>query len=292
MNKMKDNFLKRVTILPVFLFALFVFSIFIISSADAMKLTLKRVVFEGSKRAEVLTIINNSEKEKTYRIGWRHFRMSPDKSLVALSEDELTDDIKPVVDMVRFAPRRFTISGKSSQQVRMMLRTPANLEDGEYRSHLWIRPEADVNELKAAQKQREPSDNKVGINIEMLAGVTMPIIVRKGNLTADASIQGLNITERSGSYIANFSLVRAGNKSLYGDLDFICNLGTSDEFFLKTSRGIAIYTEVNQRNFNMLIEKRQDQGQCRTVSVTYSRTDEYNGNKIEVLAQETVGVSG
>ncbi|MCI5060767.1 MAG: hypothetical protein MRY79_06825, partial [Alphaproteobacteria bacterium] len=57
-----------------------------LNSADALRITLKRIVFEGPKRAEVLTLINNSNEEKTYRVAWRHFRMTPDKSLVAVPD--------------------------------------------------------------------------------------------------------------------------------------------------------------------------------------------------------------
>ena len=35
-----------------------------VPAADALRITLKRVVFEGNKRAEVITIINNTDSRK------------------------------------------------------------------------------------------------------------------------------------------------------------------------------------------------------------------------------------
>lgn len=277
----------------IFIFAI-IFSVCFVATqnnAEALRITLKRVVFEGPKRAEVITIINNTDKEKTYRLGWRHFRMSPDKSLVAVPDDELTPDIKPVVDMVRFAPRRFTMPPKSSQQVRMMLRLPANLPDGEYRSHFWVRPEADVDDLKAvAQQKQAQSGSKGSVTLQMLAGVTMPVIVRKGNLQASATIEDFSARESGGFVDASFSIVRDGNRSLYGDIDYICNRGAG-EYAIKVTRGIALYTEVAQRNFNFRIEKAPNQPRCNTLSIMFSETDGFIGDTKQVLAEATASVS-
>lgn len=294
-SNLKNRSLKgQVTMTKKILIFALIFSVCICAtqnSAEALRITLKRVVFEGPKRAEVITIINNTDKEKTYRLGWRHFKMTPDKSLVAIPDDELTPDIKPVVDMVRFAPRRFTMPPKSSQQVRMMLRIPANLEDGEYRSHFWVRPEADVEELRAvAQNEQAKSGGKSGVTLQMLAGVTMPVIVRKGALQATASVESLSARESGGFVDVSFSIARAGNRSLYGDIDYICNPGVG-EYAIKVTRGIALYTEVDQRNFNFRIEKAPDQPRCNTLSIVFSESDGFIGDKKQVLAQARASVA-
>lgn len=266
--------------------------VFVLSeSVQALRITLKRVVFEGPKRAEMLTIINSSDKEETYRLGWRHFRMTADKSLVAVPDDQLTPDIKPVVDMIRFAPRRFTVPPRSSQRIRMMLRMPADLPDGEYRSHFWVRPEADVEVLRLeAEKDVKAKGAKGGVSLTMLAGVTMPIIVRKGDLEASVSIQNLQASESSGFVTVSFSLIREGNKSVYGDLEYICNAGAG-EYLLKRTKGIAVYTELNQRNFNLRIEKNPDNPGCNSLAITYSLTNEFNGKDHELAAEAKVQVN-
>lgn len=255
--------------------------------AHAVRITLKRVVFEGPKRTEVLTLINNSDKAETYRLGWRHFRMTENKSLVAVPDDALTPDIKPVVDMIRFAPRRFTIPPKSSQQVRMMLRMPSDLPDGEYRSHFWIRPEMDPEELRLkakAQQKASGSGTGTGVSLTMLTGVTMPVIVRKGNLDANVTMMNLQASGTKGFVTASFSLLREGQKSVYGDLDYICNPGAS-QYILRTTRGIAIYPEINKRNFNLRIERLFDQPHCSTLAVQYTATTGFKGKRTEILAE-------
>lgn len=257
-----------------------------LSGANALKITLKRVVFEGPKRTEVLTLINGEDSAVTYRIGWRHYLMTEEESLVFIDDDApLPPALKPVTDMVRFAPRRVTIPPRSSQQIRLMLRTPADLAEGEYRSHLWIRPEADIEQFKkeAAEKLKDKGQ-KTGVTIKMLAGVTMPVIVRKGALTATANIENLVVSQTQGFVNAAFTIRRIGNRSLYGDIDFVCNNGG---YLLHTVKGIALYDEVGLRNFNMKIEKELDEGSCDSLTVQYYATGGFLDRNRELLSETT-----
>lgn len=278
----------------IFIFTLIVgLGVFaILDSAQAIRITLKRVVFEGAKRAEVITIINNTNEEQTYRLGWRHFLMGEDKGIVPVPDDQVTPEMLKVSKMVRFAPRRFTIPPNSSQQVRMMLRLSGDLPDGEYRSHLWVRPEANIEALRAkAVAENEKKGKKGGVSLTMLAGVTMPIIVRKGALEASMSIVDTSARASGGFIAVDYTLQREGSRSTYGDVDYICNPGAGDEYFLKSARGVAVYTDTARRHFNLRIEKMADKPACRTLSVTYSETDGFDGDKIEVMAQEVVQVN-
>ncbi len=253
--------------------------------ADAIAVTVKRVIFEGSKRAEVITIINNSNHKQTYRLGWKHFKMTEKKSLVAVPEDNIPPEIRPVVDMVHFSPRRFTLLPRSSQQVRMMLRMPSNLADGEYRSHLWIRPEKDVQ----AYRDSSNEGKKPGVSMKMLAGVSMPIIVRKGDLDVSAEIQDFNAVDQGGEIFTSFTLTRQGTKSAYGDLDFICNQG-GNEYLLKFTRGYSLYAETSKRHVKKKIAKKPDSPKCSNLTVRYTETSGFIGKPIKVLAEAQASV--
>ncbi|HBR68034.1 MAG TPA: hypothetical protein DEA55_01515, partial [Rhodospirillaceae bacterium] len=152
------------------------------SEAFAIRVSLKRVTFEDSKRSEILTIINSTEKEQTYRLGWRKYRMDEKKALRAVGEGEKADDIQWADDMVRFAPRRVTIPAGGSQQIRLLFRRPADLKDGEYRSHLWIVSETPPEsfDTKEAGKQ--------AVRLAVQPAISLPIFVRAGKLEAKASI--------------------------------------------------------------------------------------------------------
>jgi P pilus assembly chaperone PapD len=268
----------------------FVFLSFV-PQANAIRLTVKRVLFEGPKRAENIVIINDSEEPKTYRVGWRHFVMTEEKTMKAVPEEQVTAEMKPAKDMIRFSPRRFTVPAKSSQNVRMMLRMPGGLPDGEYRSHLWIRPEAEVQELNLQNQQApKPQSGKSGVMLQMLTGVTMPIIVRKGNLTAQTSLSELAASQSPGHVRTTFTLNRSGERSIYGNLDYICNQGAGNEYIIHYAKGIAVYAETNRRNFDERLIKEPDEPACNTLTVRFTEAKEFAGSGGPLVAEQTTAV--
>lgn len=273
----------------VALLSVFGSSFLITKEVGAVGLTVKRVIFEGSKRAEVITVINNSDQEETYRMGWRHYVMDENKSLKAVSEGALPAAVKPAKEMIRFSPRRFTLPARGSQQVRMMLRLPAGVADGEYRSHLWIRPEADVEAFKK-EAEKGTKEGKVGVAVKMLAGVSMPIIVRKGALEGSAEITSLDIRDVGTHIEANYVLERKGQRSVYGDLDLICNMGSPDEYLTQFLRGIAIYPEISRRNLMMKVKYRADKPKCNSITMRYSETEGFMGDVVSILSERTATV--
>ena len=273
----------------VLLLAIFMGVLTSSAKVDAVAVTVKRVVFEGSKRAEVITVINNSNRTETYRVGWRHFVMSKDKSLNPVDENALPPEVKPSNDMIRFSPRRFTLKPNETQQMRVMLRMPAGLADGEYRSHLTIRPEADVEDFKL-DKKYEAAEGKTGVVFRMLAGLSMPVIVRKGDLSSTATIENFKLTKMPDHIHSEFSLLRTGNRSTYGDLDFICNAGTPGEYSISVLRNVSIYTEITQRDMTRKLIPAKDKPQCNNVTLKYSETEKFKGKIISIYDEKTAAV--
>ena len=103
-----------------------------------------RVVLEGRQRSAELTLVNRGEETMTYRVEFENRRMLEDgrfESALEAREGELFAD-----SMIRYAPRRITLEPGSPQTIRVLLRKPSDLAEGEYRSHLLFRavPEATV----------------------------------------------------------------------------------------------------------------------------------------------------
>lgn len=241
-----------------------------VPAAHAIKLTMKRVVFEGSKRTEVLTLINDSDEEQTYRLSWRNMAMKDGKSLSPVEEGETISGFNPADNLVIFAPRRITILAGGSQQVRLMMRKPADLADGEYRSHLWIRPEEEAVKFTAPDAEAQAvDDSATGIQIKMLAGANFPIIVRQGKTNATATITNPTLTQQGDSFVVTLDVNREGNSSLYGDFQFTCLSGASPQV-IHDIHGIAVYTETATRHlefkFNVPAE---GVGICQSMRVAY-----------------------
>ncbi len=271
--------------LSLLLLAIFISPFAFVKETNAVAITVKRVVFEGPKRAEVVTVINNSGAKETFRMGWRHYVMTEDKSLTTVSEDALPPEVKPSKDMVRFSPRRFTLAPGASQQVRLMLRTPSGLADGEYRSHLWIRPEANVQAFSKGA-DGELKKGKLGVNVKMLTGVSMPVIVRKGQLEGDAEITRLDVRDVGTHIDVSYTLERQGQRSVYGDVDLVCNMGTSGEYLAQFSRGLAVYPEITKRNRTLRIPYKADKPKCNDITMRYSETDGFLGDITDILSEK------
>ncbi len=261
--------------------ALFALALFFAGEAQALRMTMKRVIFEGPKRTEILTIVNNSAEQQTYRMGWREMRMTENKSLVYIKEGEKVEGFQPASPMVVYAPRRVVLAPGASQQIRLMLRRPKDLPEGEYRSHFWIQPEAPANRFAADGAQKGGKGSSV--QLKMLTGMTIPVFVRNGNMKASASIGDAHMeTGKDGAYKVSFAINREGNRSLYGSLSFTCG-PTGPE--LKGISGLAVYTEVAKRVQSYAVPAPKDGSTCSQIGIKYTAPVEDSYFKGGVMAE-------
>lgn len=240
-----------------FLCAAFLIPLFTAYNAQALRLTVKRVIFEGSVRSENIIIINSKDTPETYRIGWRPMYMNDKGRLIAFEDqaETIPKSYKKVEDMIRYAPRRITVDPRSSQQIRLLLRRPGDLPDGEYRNHLYIMTERLDNENKT----------KDGNSLTALPGISIPVFVRKGNLNVAASFNRLSFRDIGNAVKIDLSINRQGNKSLYGELELVCNLDQGDEYVLHTISNLAIYTDTALRAQTIKVLKNETSVPCKAL---------------------------
>jgi hypothetical protein len=96
----------------------------------------------------------------------------------------------------------------------------------------------------------------IGIRLTPIFGITIPVIVRTGDVSAEVSLNNLsveNATDSTASMKLTFN--RVGNKSVYGDLtvDYKPDRGAAIQVGLV--RGISVYTPNATRSFEMEIRK-------------------------------------
>ena len=256
------------------------------SEALALKVTLKRIVFEGPRRAEVLSIINNTHEEQTYRLSWRQMRMTEDEALVVVDDESQAAAVNAVDSLVRYAPRRIVIPPGGTQQVRLMLTKPKDLAAGEYRSHLWLQPEADNIKFDAGSDKESARPQ---VQLKMLTGMTLPVIVRHGAMSVKATISDVRVTrnpEGQGMDVA-LTVGRQGNRSLYGDFKFTCDGGV----LAREIKGVAVYTDVTQRHMNFTVPfPAEGAASCKSLNVEYIADQDDADLKGAVLATALVTV--
>ena len=206
-----------------------------------------RLVLDGRKGAEV--ILNNiGEEPATYRISVEFRRMTPDGGLVDVAEPSAED--KLAEEMIVFAPRRVTLAPRQPQSVRVSARAPKGLPDGEYRVHLLFRAVPPARPVTA----QPPAETPKGLRFALtpVYGVTIPVIVRFGNLQAKAGIANVQLEERDGKPAVALDLSRSGDRSTFGEVR-VLKPGVKDPIAIQ--KAVAVYKEVTTRRVSIPVNE-------------------------------------
>ena len=143
-----------------------------------------RLLFEGRTRSLEIQVRNTGMKEATYRISFQNLLMTEDGSL---AESEAFP--ASAAPLLRFSPRQVLLAAGEAQVVRLQLRKPENLAEGEYRIHLLFRavppPEATV----------PPPGPEQGVRMQLtpVPGLAIPVEVRHGTLKSACHLEQVRL---------------------------------------------------------------------------------------------------
>lgn len=225
-----------------------------------------RIVLDGRKGAEV--VLNNiGEEPAVYRVSVEFRRMEKDGSLDDVTQPTAADKIAE--DMILYAPRRVTLAPHEPQSIRINARPPQGLPDGEYRVHLLFRAIPPANPV-----EKQPGDADKGLRFQLtpVYGVTIPVIVRLGNLQATAGIANVQrSTGKDGKPVVSVDLTRTGTRSTFGEVR-VLKAGFKEPVALQ--KAIAVYTELNSRHVDVPLDPDFKGDLSGPVTVQYVETFE------------------
>lgn len=205
-----------------------------------------RVVLDGVRGTEV--ILNNIDSvTATYRVSLEVRRMNADGTLDEVAPEATTTAEQQALGMITYAPRRVELAPNQPQAIRIGLRAPTDLADGEYRVHMLFRAIPDARPVTETQQ----ANSGLSIALTPIYGVTIPVIIRKGALKATAAIGDAHIDRSSGQPELAMSLSREGTRSTYGRIR-VLKPGKSAPVF--EVRGVAVYPEVAKRTVSFPID--------------------------------------
>jgi len=219
-------------------------------AAGQLMITPTRVVFEGSDRSAQVNVVNTGNATETYRIAFVEKRMTENGDFEAIKTPKHDD--KLASNMIRFSPRQVILPPGKSQTIRLMLRRPKNIQDGEYRSHLYFQviPKNASNDI---DKLLNENNTQVKIELTPIVGITIPIIVRHGETNVSATLENPQLiqpSQRDSRTLLSLQINRTGNQSVYGDLTIkLFNQG--NETILGRANGIAVYIPNSHRNVQL-----------------------------------------
>src|SRR5690348_10637014 len=230
-----------------------------------------RLVLDGRRGAEI--VLNNvGDEPATYRISVEFRRMTPEGNLVEVSDP--TPQEKAAADMIVYAPHRVTLAPHQPQSIRIAARPPAGLPDGEYRVHLLFR--AIPPATPVAPSNGEPVK---GLHLQLIPiyGVTIPVIVRLGNLQATAGISNVELEKKDGKSEIGLDLNRAGSRSTFGEV-LVLKPGVKDP--IAVEKAVAVYTELGTRHVSIPIDDNFKGELTGPVTVQYLETYDDGNQKI------------
>ena len=223
-----------------------------------------RLVLDGRKGAEI--ILNNiGDEPATYRISVDFRRMTEDGTLEEVAQPSAAD--QSAADMIIYAPRRVTLAPHEPQAIRIAARPPQGLPDGEYRVHMLFRaipPATPVVQAAAAQLEK-------GLKFELIPvyGVTIPVIVRLGNLQATAGIANVHLDRKDGNSSVSLDLSRVGQRSTFGEIR-VLKPGRKEPIALQ--KAVAVYTEIGTRHVSIPVDAAYKGDLAGPVTVQYIET--------------------
>jgi hypothetical protein len=234
------------------LIVLAVFSAIDVSAQGNLLIHPRRVVFEGSKKSQELTLANTGTDTAKYVVSTVQMRMKEDGSFVQISEP---DSGQMFADkFFRFFPRTVTLPPNQSQVIKIQLNKSSKMAEGEYRSHIYFR--AIKKEIPLGEDPTQKDSTAVSVRLSPVFGITIPAIIRVGNCAAKVSMQDVAV-EMFNDTIPRLKLnfIRSGNSSVYGDI--IVNHTSAGGKLTKvaTVKGVAVYTPNVLRNFQCNLDR-------------------------------------
>lgn len=220
------------------------------SYAQSLTLSPNRIIFEGRDNKDTVLVSNGSDSVRSYRVALLKRRMLENGKYVDVKDGEEEPGELYANDIVRVSPRAFSLEPNTSQTIRLLVRKPKDLPDGEYRSHLRVQI---LPETKAPSIAQE---GKIGISVKVNYGITIPIIVRKGDLSYSINVDSINLLKdpNTGQAVIETKFSRDGARSSYGDISVVYVDQQQQEHLLKFLPGLSLFYPNKSRIFTIPLE--------------------------------------
>ncbi len=241
-------------------------------------ITPRRVVFEGNYKTRQLNLANTGSDTASYVVSFVQYRMNEDGSFEQITEP---DSGQFFADKnLRLFPRSVTLAPKEAQLVKLQLRNYRQLNDGEYRSHIYFRTINNTNPLGMDELDKDTTS--LSVRLIPVFGISIPVIIRKGESTTQLSLSDLSVEMLNDTTPAlNVTFNRSGNMSVYGDIEVDYILG-DETTQVGIARGLAVYTPKEIRHFKLNLNNKFDYSKGK-LKVVYKTN---NDLKPVALAQE------
>ncbi len=248
-----------------------------VAVADIL-ITPSQIVFKDRDRFGSVILVNTGDKMRTYDIEWMFFKMIDGKGSYEVVEESPTDfDLSKYVI---FSPRRVTLAPGASQKIKLALRRPSEIPEGDYHAHLKfaLDPHAPEDIIEKQKKDIETVEGSSGAAVSINVSYSIPVILISGKAEVSADIRDLKLerNKKSGILEASFLIERSGRPySILGHV-YIYHIDDKNREEMVGEVGNAfVFSEINSRSFKVPLTKEITSGSLRIVVKSYDKETDF-----------------
>ncbi len=230
---------------PLLLIFIFIFSGIETYAQGDLMIMPKRLVFEGSERSQEINLANTGSDTAVYAISFINYKMTESGNFEQVEEPE--EGQRFATDFLRYFPRRVTLAPNEAQTVRVQLTRSGNLEQGEYRSHVYFRA---VEEQTALGEEDQTESEGISINIKTVFGISIPVIIREGQSSTKIDLTNISLNTEGENPKLSLVINRTGNMSVYGNISVTHIAPDGKKTEVGLVKGVSVYTPNTKRYFS------------------------------------------
>ena len=234
------------------LFVLFTLSLGILfpTIAEArIDIVPQKVIIDSRERSGEFTVLNLFNQKGNFRIELLNYSQN-ENGVYKKLKVPLDPAFDPKTN-IRFSPRQFNLDAGSKQKVRLSVKRPAALPDGEYRFH--------VKATRFADSDHQENSDEPSIKVNMNMGIVIPVVIRHGKVISDAKMKdvilvGPEQTQKQRPEL-HLNLLREGNASAIGRLEVFWQKDGKKETQIGLISNANVFTEISQRKFKIPLKE-------------------------------------
>jgi len=224
--------------------------------ADIMIMPI-RITFSSRDRMQDITVFNSSTTGSgKYTLSWLNVAQTETGGYKKL-DGPLNPELDPETAIL-FSPRRVTLPPGAKQRVRMSLRRPPDLPDGEYRVHLYLKNSRARS--AGAIRGSGPGAVDMGISMGMNVGLAVPVLIRQGAYDGTATIDTPHFVPGSADGkrppMIEFAINRGGKFSTVGNVTVYWQPADGgDDILIARQNAVNIFHEVPRRLMSLPLKR-------------------------------------
>ncbi|MDC8829763.1 fimbrial biogenesis chaperone [Alteromonas gilva] len=230
-----------------------------------------RVSFDENERTAELSLTNTSQATNTYRLSWRENIALAEGGYEEVKKEDISG-LPLASPMLRFAPRQVTLKPGERQVIKLALRRPRDLADGEYRSHLLFKALPSSNDNSGA-------GSGTSMQINMTVSFAVPVSVQQGSYDSAVKLEDTTLAydpnQSSGSVTVRLS--RQGLHSSSGDISAFWTPDGGKEQLIAKRADYNLWAELDDATTQLVWAKTDFEPQDGTLRILYEGVRDFKG---------------